>query len=453
MKADKGYVRHIVLKARQLGLSTQIAARMLRNTMYNKGVKTSIMLHDRDSTNAIFDLTKRYYNNIPALIKPVAGRNNDKRLVFGEVDSEYIVSTAGSKNSGHGQTIHNAFFSEVSRWPNQSEHASGILQTVPLVKGTEVWIESTANGPQGWFYETWKEAVAGRNEFVPLFYGWLEHLEYRMSDDEWDDFWDEEEELLFNNFNASKGQLLWRRKKIGELGGDSVGKHLFKVQYPTTPDEAFSTSAESYMNPLSVREALSAPFIDAFGAVVIGVDPAYQGKDSTAIAVRKGRSFLEIIEMERAEAAQVVGALLQLSRKYAAKRIFCDIGYGVSVYDHAREAGLPIEAVNFGSSPVYTNEVKNRRAEIYKGLNDWMNDKPNYIVPTEGLEAELLGTAATHDAKGKLQMESKLEVRKKIGRSPDRVDAMALTFASPVYSDEVVFSSGLSTGSFELADY
>lgn len=453
MKAEKGYVRIIFLKARQLGGSSVIAARMLRNTMYTKGVKTAIQLHDRDSTNAMFDMVKRYYNNLPSLIKPVGGRNNDKKFTFPEVDSEFIVSTAGAKTTGHGQTIHNAFFSEVSRWPNQSEHASGILQTVSLSKGTEVWIESTSNGVGDWFHSTWVEAIEGRNEFLPLFFGWLDHEDYRAVGEEWDDFWDDEEKFLHENLNASFEQLQWRRSKIAELGGGDVGKSLFKRQYPATPEEAFLTSSDSYLEPLAVREAMTTEPFDAFGAVVIGVDPAYMGKDSTAIAVRKGRCVLEIIKLERADAAQTVGRLLQLHRKYGAKRIFCDIGYGISVYDHGREAGLPIEAVNFGSGPVYTNEVKNRRAELYYNFARWVKETPCSIVAVPGLEEELLATGYTHDAKGKLLMQPKDEIRKKIKRSPDMADAIALTFSSPVYDDDALVVGAMSTGSFELADY
>lgn len=452
MKKEKGFVRVIFLKARQLGGSSFIAARMLRNTMYKKGVKTAIMLHDRDSTNAMFDMTKRFYNSVPTEIKPKLDRSNDKTMRFGSMDSEYVIATAGAKTAGHGQTIHNGFFSEVSRWPNANEHASGILQTVPLKPGTEVWIESTANGPSGWFYDSWQQAIEGKSDFMPLFFGWLQHKEYQIAG-QWDDFADEEEELLHTNYDATFEQLLWRRKKIAELGGGVVGNFLFKCQYPTTAEEAFTVNSDSYLNPLSVRAALTTPVFDSYGAAVIGVDPAYTGKDSTAIAVRKGRSILEIIKMERVEAATIVGKLIQLSKKYPVKRIFVDIGYGISVYDQAREVGLPIEPVNFASLPIYTNEVVNRRAEIYKNLSDWLNDQPCAIVPTPGLEEELLSMGFNHNNKGKLLMQSKDEIRKKLKRSPDMSDAVALTFSSPVYDDETYALGSLATGSVDISDY
>jgi len=452
MKAEKGYVRIIFLKARQLGGSSYIAARMLRNTMYKKGVKTAIMLHDRDSTNAMFDMTKRYYNNTSTLIKPKLDRSNDKTMRFGSMDSEYVIATAGAKSAGHGQTIHNGFFSEVARWPNASEHASGILQTVPLKKGTEVWIESTANGPADWFYDSWQQAVAGESDFIPLFYGWLDHKEYSVHG-EWDEFADEEEEILHNNFDATFEQLLWRRKKIAELGGGIAGKYLFYVQYPTTPDEAFRASTESYFNPLSVKSALTTKPFDSIGATVIGIDAAYQGKDSTAIAVRQGRNIVEIVKMQRADAATVTGKLIQLHRRYSAKRIFIDIAYGVSIYDMGREAGLPIEPVNFASSPIYTNEVVNRRAEMYKHFNEWLNDQPCSICSEPGLEEELLSIGFLYNAKGKLLMQPKDEIRKKLGRSPDMVDACVLTTASPVFSDVSESLGGFTTGSVEINDY
>jgi len=287
---------------------------------------------------------------------------------------------------------------------------------------------------------------------MPLFYGWLDHKEY-TSEGEWDDFADEEEELLFNNFDASHGQLLWRRKKIAELGGGVAGRYLFYVQYPVSADEAFRASTESYFNPISVRRALTTNPFDSIGATVIGIDAAYQGKDSTAIAVRQGRSIVEIVKMQRADAATVTGKLLQLQKRYAAKRMFIDIAFGVSIYDMCREAGMPIEPVNFASSPVYTNEVVNRRAEMYKNFSEWLNDEPSSICNEPGLEEELLSIGFSYNAKGKLLMQAKDEIRKKLGRSPDMMDACVLTTASPVFSDMSESLGNLVTGSVDIADY
>lgn len=419
--------------------------------MYTKGVKSSIMVHDRDSAISLFEVTKRFYTNMPDQIKPGPGRDNDRRLTFPALDSEYIISTAGNRNSGHGQTLHNALFSEVSRWENADDHASGILQTVSKAPGTEVWLESTANGVDNWFYSFWQEAVAGKNGYLPLFFGWHQFPEYQLeSEAENLEPEDEDEESLVEHLSLTPSQMEWRRAKISELGGGEVGKFLFRVQYPSSPAEAFQISSNSYLSPVSVRQAMTPKQLTAYGAAVMGIDPAYMGKDKTAICVRRGRAVLELIELDRHNSLQVAHIAGKLLSKYGVRRIFIDVAYGTGIYDVMRDAGIPIEPVNFASGPLYSNEVGNRRAEMYKHMKEWLEDGPVSLPNDPNFETEMLATGFLRQ-KNRLFMQDKNEVKKKIKRSPDRVDALALTFAMPVLTDEAMtISGGGRTGVFEI---
>jgi len=102
---DTGKVRAIILKGRQQGISTQVGGRFIQKTTHNKGVRAFILTHDGESTNALFEMTDRFYNNLPTQVKPVTSKANAKELHFELLDSGYKIGTAGNKAVGRGQTI------------------------------------------------------------------------------------------------------------------------------------------------------------------------------------------------------------------------------------------------------------------------------------------------------------------------------------------------------------
>ena len=151
IRARKGYIRALVLKGRQMGVSTYVGARFYWRTSTRKGVRTFILTQEQEATDAIFEMTRRYHEN--NWMAPTSGAASVKELTFPSLESGYKVGTAGSKAVGRGQTIQQFHGSEVAFWPNAELHIGGILEAVPYVRGTEIISESTANGPQGIFYE------------------------------------------------------------------------------------------------------------------------------------------------------------------------------------------------------------------------------------------------------------------------------------------------------------
>ena len=176
---ETGKVRAILLKGRQQGASTYVGGRFIHKTTHNKGVRAFILTHDGESTNALFEMTDRYYENLPPQIKPETSKANAKELHFGLLDSGYKIGTAGNKAVGRGQTLQYFHGSEVAFWMNASEHTKGIMQAVPDADGTEVIWESTANGVGNFFHEQWKLAEKGLSEFQAIFVPWFWQSEYR----------------------------------------------------------------------------------------------------------------------------------------------------------------------------------------------------------------------------------------------------------------------------------
>lgn len=243
--AEIGMVRLVVLKGRQQGISTYTQGRFYWKTSMNKGRNAFVLTHEAEATFTLFQITKRYHELNEARVgrftlKPSTEVDSQNRLYFGKLDSGYKVGTAGNKSVGRGSTIHLLHGSEVAFWPNADEHLKGILQAVPLEQGTEVILESTANGVGGVFYDYVMEARAGKGDFRLVFIPWFWQPEYekdvpagfqRTS----------EEEGLCKLYGLNDRQLVWRRDKIYELKSlDS-----FKQEYPCNIDEAFLFSGRS----------------------------------------------------------------------------------------------------------------------------------------------------------------------------------------------------------------
>ena len=101
-----------------------------------------------------------------------------------------------------------------------------------------------------------------------------------------------EESELIEVYGLDAEQIFWRRSKIAEIGG-SVD--YFKREYPLTPDEAFMASNfDSFITADLVMRARKVKDIEPYGPLIIGVDPAGKGADSTAIAWRQGHCITKI---------------------------------------------------------------------------------------------------------------------------------------------------------------
>tara|TARA_B110000259_G_scaffold12432_1_gene13280 strand:- start:5206 stop:6777 length:1572 start_codon:yes stop_codon:yes gene_type:complete len=251
--ATEGKVRIIILKARQQGLSTHVGGYLYFNVSQRKACKAMVVTHHSDSTRALFDMTKRYHENCPDLLKPHTKYSSRRELTFDVLDSSYVVATAGGESIGRGETLTHVHASELAFWQKSTalENWNGMTQAVPNKPGTAVFVESTANGVSGIFYDLWKGAVEGTNGYVPVFIPWYIDDEYREPVPENFERTPEEEELA-EKYDLDDGQLMFRRRKVAQNGID-----LTRQEYPAEPEEAFLTSGRPVFNPEGLQESLS----------------------------------------------------------------------------------------------------------------------------------------------------------------------------------------------------
>src|SRR5882757_9079443 len=167
--------RNIVLKARQLGITTYVAARFFLQTITHSGTMSVQVAHDQESAEEIFKVVHRFWENLPKDVRRKGAlrtsRANIRQLVFPDIDSEYRVETAGDPNAGRGLTIHNLHCSEVARWPRDGAETLASLRAAVPVDG-EIVLESTPNGAGGVFYEEWQRAeeTGYKKHFFPWWY-------------------------------------------------------------------------------------------------------------------------------------------------------------------------------------------------------------------------------------------------------------------------------------------
>jgi hypothetical protein len=243
--AKLGRVRVIILKARQMGLSTWVGGRLYFRTSQNAGRKAIVVTHRADSTRALFDMTKRFHDQCPEALKMSTRYASRRELFFDKIDSGYMVATAGGDDIGRGETINYAHLSELAFWPIASalDNFSGLMDAVPNEDGSEVYIESTANGVSGIFYDQWQQAVQGKSDFIPVFLPWFIESGYRAEVPDNFERTPEESDLVAQ-FGLDNEQLMFRRRKIAEKG-----KELFQQEYPSTPEEAFLTTGRPIFRP------------------------------------------------------------------------------------------------------------------------------------------------------------------------------------------------------------
>jgi hypothetical protein len=152
--------RNIVLKARQMGITTWVAGRYFLKTIGNRGTLTVQVAHTREAAESMFCIAQRMWENLPHALREGAllrSRANVGQMVFPLLDSEFRVIGAADESAGRGLTIQNLHLSEVSRWPGDAAATLAGLRAA-LVPDGEMTLESTPNGAGGAFYDEWMRA-------------------------------------------------------------------------------------------------------------------------------------------------------------------------------------------------------------------------------------------------------------------------------------------------------
>lgn len=352
---ETGQIRAIVLKARQQGVSTYIAGRVFRKATLNEHTHGVVIANEGKSTDKIFRMYRRAYDHLPAALQPMTKYNNRGELNFENpsikpeerrsnpgLDSSIGVYTAGGE-AGRGSTATVLHCSEVAFWPDAEGTMTALLQTTPkgdAARGTEIYLESTANGVGGWFYDKYWAAKQGKmgEQFIAIFLPWYLFEAYRMKVPR-DIEWTEEELRLMNDDHAdwdwvnpatgekrlSAEQAYWRRSTVATEFTGNVKK--FQQEYPLTDIEAFVSSGDSFFDMEDVHERLRA-------IKTVPIEPVFVGEITTESgpAQQVGRRDLKSVLLAKPHGHLKIWHQPEEGKRYV---IFADVSSGESAGDDA----------------------------------------------------------------------------------------------------------------------
>ncbi len=326
-----GRVRAVVLKARQEGVSTYVAARYFRAIHLWRGTAAMIVADTLFRAGALWKIYDRFRQHLPAEVQPVKkSTQSEAKMYFGH-DSELMVRPSSDTEAGRAATIHRLHASELAFWgTGLRETWISLMQSVPPDSG-EVIVESTAKGAGGLFHELWQLAEDGKAGWIAIFIPWWIHGEYDAEPGwdpaleatiltEPDDF---ERQALDEGFRYRDEQhvlpmsrLVWRRMLIAEKFKTDPFKPAkdairgFQQEYPATAEEAFLVSGACFFDEDKLR-ILSRNPEDPFlrGRLEERIQRNPETGDTKVVApVENARGSLRIYEWPNKDFHYVVGA-------------------------------------------------------------------------------------------------------------------------------------------------
>ena len=213
---------------------------------------------------------------------------------------------------------------------------------------------------------------------------------------------------------------------IAEYGEDSSQARIEVYgEFPSEGDDQFIT-------PTVVNDAMARPkWKDETAPIVLGIDPARGGTDSTVIVVRQGRDIIAIKRFHGEDTMTIVGRVIDAIEEYKPTLAVIDEGgLGYGILDRLNEQRYKVRGVNFGWKAKNSVMWGNKRAEMWGTMRDWLRTAA--IPDDRQLKADLIGPMKKPNSSGTIFLEGKKEMRARGLASPDAADALAVTFAFPV---------------------
>ncbi len=255
-------VRLVVLKTRRSFFTAGVCAEMFHDVAFNPGRKGLIIADQYEPAGLeAFDYLVQFQTNyVPfgppgaTLRLPPLDKDTQQQLEWGNQAGISVLSAQGG-DVGRGGGVHFLLGDEVAFWRAAGKTLTAVLNMVPKRPNTTVILQSTANGYGGEFYELCMKAQDPRNDsgWEFLFFGWLEHPEYRAKVDDpakLQASLNRDERALQEIHHATLEQIAWRRNQIATECRGKV--ELFDQEYPLTPDVAWLSHGRPALDQLGL---------------------------------------------------------------------------------------------------------------------------------------------------------------------------------------------------------
>lgn len=243
-------VRIVILKARQVGVSTVIEAYILWRLLRDSNINALELAHEKESARYILSISRFAVKRMPDWFRAVCGVKEEYftkyEIAFEHNGSSLSISSADSDEPGRSRTLHLLHLSEAAFYRNADELLKALFAAVPKTPNTAVFVESTGVAPAGFFYDLYTQAKNGKNDYEAIFFSWYMHEEYRMPVPE-----GVEVEVPPGLEHLDKEQLYWRQWVIENdyLGDESK----FTQEYPATEEEAWLRETANVFSPRMVN--------------------------------------------------------------------------------------------------------------------------------------------------------------------------------------------------------
>ena len=226
---SSGHNRILVVKARQLGISTLVRAWHFSQWLgASQPLKLGVVCHTREAAENLHNTDKTFLNNLPKKLQPIMDKSTAKTIRSKSSGAELKAFTAGAQGGTRSYVFSMAHLSEFPFYENPEETLATILAAVG---DGQIVIESSPNMAGDLFNRLVVDAIAGKNEWKVVFFPWTIHSVYTSNEPVGKL---NEEEKALKGSGLTDGQISWRRKQIGTLGMDK-----FIREYPRTIEEAF----------------------------------------------------------------------------------------------------------------------------------------------------------------------------------------------------------------------
>ncbi len=243
--------RNIIIKARQVGVSSSILGDMFTDCITIPHTSCAVVSHETRATQRLLDRVQFYYDTMQEP-KPSIGAESRSEKTFPSMHSSIYIGTAGARAFGRGDTIRKALLSEIAFYEDGEKILSGVEDAVPITG--ELTLETTPNGEDNIAYEKWIKAREGKSPYKTFFFPWWWDDEYfiprdsnlALLEDKGELVFTEEEIELRKLHPLTEGQIRWRRWKIGEKGG------LFWQEYPEDEISCFITIGDPVFDPMII---------------------------------------------------------------------------------------------------------------------------------------------------------------------------------------------------------
>ncbi len=364
--------RNIVLKARQMGVTTWVAARFFLKTITARGVMTVQVAHTQGAAEGIFRMVQRFWECLPQKLRegPLRrSRANSGQMRFTELDSEFRVLSAGDEGAGRGLTMQNLHCSEVSRWPRAAGETLAGLRAA-LAPGGELVMESTPNGAYGCFYEEWQRAGLDGNGVVQHFFPWWMEEAYVSS--AVTEFTDEEQALALKH-TLSLEQIGFRRELEASYHG------LRSQEFAEDAETCFKATGDCCFEVDAIEKRLTevnAPVeTRRNGALQIWLPPFADKKYLVAVDTAGGGAngdfaAMQVIDLESGmQCAELQRRLSQLEQARIAVELAKEYG----------DAMIAVERNNHGAGVLAYLDGVEHYANVYgqNGAAGWLTTVGN----------------------------------------------------------------------------